>query len=400
LEKQKSGKIFIDPAYFAVCTQNIAFVMHPETLALHSTPFEDKNASAVVPPIYLSTTYERDEAYELPGGYLYTRAGNPNREQLEQTLATLEGGAEALAFASGQAATMTFFQCLKPGDHVLVPDDAYYGTPSLLQDFFESWGLTFTKVDTTQPGRVEEAVRPETRAIWLETPSNPLLKVTDISAITELAQGKGIITVCDSTWATPLLQRPLDLGCDVVMHSTTKYLSGHSDVLGGALIFKESSELATRARQIQTLGGAVPSPFDCWLVSRGIKTLAVRVRQQAANAMALAEFLEAQPGVERVHYPGLPSHAGYAIARRQMTLAGGMLSVQIGGGAEEALRFMKKLRLFTMATSLGGVESLIEHRASVEGPDTLTPKNLLRVSVGLEHADDLIADMAQALAGL
>ncbi|MBU1821332.1 MAG: aminotransferase class I/II-fold pyridoxal phosphate-dependent enzyme [Bacteroidetes bacterium] len=374
--------------------------MHPETLALHSTPFEDKNASAVVPPIYLSTTYERDEAYELPQGYLYTRAGNPNRQQLEQTLAALEGGAEALAFASGQAATLALLQCLKPGDHVLVPDDAYYGTPSLLQDFMTTWGLSFTKVDTTQPAEIVSALRPATRLIWLETPSNPLLKVTDLRAAAAIAREHGAISVCDSTWATPLLQRPLDLGCDAVMHSTTKYLSGHSDVLGGALIFKESGELATRARQIQTLGGAVPSPFDCWLVSRGIKTLAVRVRQQAANALALAEFLEKHSAVERVHYPGLKSHAGYAIARRQMSLAGGMLSVQIRGGAEDALRFMKKLQLFTMATSLGGVESLIEHRASVEGPDTLTPQNLLRVSVGLEHVDDLIGDMDQALAGL
>jgi cystathionine gamma-synthase len=374
--------------------------MHPETLALHSGDFKDKNASGVVPPIYLSTTFARDDNYELPQGYLYTRAGNPNRQQLEQALAALEGGAEAMAFASGQAATLTLFQCLKPGDHVIVPDDAYYGTPSLLQDFMSTWGLNFTKVDTTQPGKVRDALRTETRVIWLETPSNPLLKVTDIAAITKMARQKRVVTVCDNTWATPLLQRPLDMGCDVVMHSTTKYLGGHSDVLGGALIFKDSGELSARARQIQTLGGAVPSPFDCWLVSRGIKTLAVRVRQQAANAQALAEFLEGHPGVERVHYPGLKSHAGYATARRQMSHPGAMLSVQVGGGAEEALQFMKKLKFFTMATSLGGVESLIEHRASVEGPDTLTPQNLLRVSVGLEHADDLIADMAQALAGL
>ena len=374
--------------------------MHPETLALHSTPFEDKNAAAVVPPLYLSTTFERDDQYELPHGYLYTRAGNPNRQQLEQSLAALEGGAVAMAFASGQAATMTLFQCLQPGDHVLVPDDAYYGTPSLLQDFLGSWGLSFTKIDTTQAEKVKEAIRPETKVIWLETPSNPLLKVTDIAAIADIARENRISTVCDNTWATPLLQRPLDLGCDVVMHSTTKYLGGHSDVLGGALVFKENNEMAARARQIQTLGGAVPSPFDCWLISRGIKTLAVRVRQQSANAQALAEFLESRASVERVHYPGLNSHSGYDIARSQMVLPGAMLSVQIKGGAEQALSFMKKLTLFTRATSLGGVESLIEHRASVEGPDSLTPVNLLRVSVGLEHPEDLIADMAQALVGV
>ncbi len=374
--------------------------MRPETSALHGNPFKDKNTAAVVSPLYLSTTFERDENYELPNGYLYTRAGNPNRQQLENMLAALENGAEAMAFSSGQAATMTFFQCLKPGDHIIVPDDAYYGTPSLLQDFFAGWGLTFSKVDTTTLSEIENAIRPETRVIWLETPSNPQLKVSDLREIANLAKAYNLVSVCDNTWATPLLQNPLELGCDVVMHSTTKYLGGHSDVLGGALIFKEKSELSERARQLQTLGGAVPSPFDCWLVARGIKTLAVRVRQQSANAQQLAEFLENHAAIERVHYPGLPSHAGYAIAKSQMKSGGAMLSAQVKGRADEALRFVKNLKLFTAATSLGGVESLIEHRASVEGPDTLTPPNLLRVSVGLEHAEDLIDDLRQALAGL
>ncbi len=305
--------------------------MKIETQALHGTHFKDKNAAAVVPPLYLSTTYERDENYELPAGYLYTRAGNPNRQQLEHALAALEGGAEALAFASGQAATMTLLQCLKPGDHVLIPDDAYYGTPALLQELFIPWGLAFTQVDTTDVAAIQSAIRPETRLIWLETPSNPLLKICDLAAVAQLGRQHNILTVCDNTWATPVLQRPLDLGCDVVMHSTTKYLGGHSDVLGGALIFKENSELATRARQIQTLGGAVPSPFDCWLIARGLKTLAVRVRQQSTNAQQLAEFLESHAAVERVYYPGLPSHTGYAIAQRQMVLSGGMLSVQVKG---------------------------------------------------------------------
>jgi cystathionine gamma-synthase len=372
--------------------------MKPETIALRSTHFKDSNAAAVVSPLYFSTTFERDQNYELPHGYLYARAGNPNRQQLETALTALEGGAVAMAFASGQAATMTLFQCLKPGDHVIVPDDAYYGTPSLLQDFFVSWGLTFSKVDTTSLEVIEAAIRPETKLIWLETPSNPMLKVCDVAAIAALTREHNIVSACDNTWATPLLQRPLDLGCDVVMHSTTKYLSGHSDVLSGALIFKENNELAARARQIQTLGGAVPSPFDCWMVARGIKTLAVRVRQQSANAQQLAEFLEKHGSVECVHYPGLASHPGYEIAQQQMAHAGGMLSVQIKGDGPNALRFLNRLQLFTKATSLGGVESLIEHRASVEGLDTLTPTNLLRISVGLEHIDDLIDDMAQALA--
>ncbi len=374
--------------------------MHLETQALHGTHFEDKNAGAVVPPLYLSTTFERDEDYELPHGYMYTRAGNPNRHQLEEMLQTLENGAEAITFASGQAAIMTLFQCLKPGDHVIIPDDAYYGTPSLLQEVFVGWGLTFSKVDTSDLTAIESAIRPETKVIWLETPSNPMLKVSDLVAIATLARKRNILTVCDNTWATPVLQRPLDLGCDVVMHSTTKYLGGHSDVLGGALVFKEKEALSERARQIQKLGGAVPSPFDCWLIARGIKTLAVRVRQQAANAQRLAEFLENQEAIEKVYYPGLASHPGHKISQEQMTGGGAMLSVQVRGGREKALKFLRKLTIFTVATSLGGVESLIEHRASVEGPDTLTPQNLLRISVGLEHADDLIEDLRQALTGL
>ena len=373
--------------------------MKIETKALHSTHFKDKNAAAVVPPLYLSTTYERDENYELPAGYLYTRAGNPNRQHLEAALAALEGGVEAMAFASRQAATMTLLQSLQPGNHVLIPDDAYYGTPALLQELFIPWGLTFTKVDTTHLGAIEQAIRPETKLIWLETPSNPLLKICDLAAVSKLAQHHKILSVCDNTWATPVLQLPLDLGCDVVMHSTTKYLGGHSDVLGGALIFKEKSAWSERTRQIQVLGGAVPSPFDCWLIDRGLKTLAVRVRQQAANAQQVAEFLEGHAAIERVYYPGLPAHTGYDIAQRQMAQSGGMLSVQVKGGKAEALAFVKKLELFTAATSLGGVESLIEHRASTEGEGTLTPQNLLRVSVGLEHADDLSADLDQALAG-
>ncbi|WP_184176711.1 trans-sulfuration enzyme family protein [Rhabdobacter roseus] len=371
--------------------------MRPETIAIQSTRFTDTNAASVVAPLYLSTTFERNEEYELPHGFLYTRAHNPNRQQLESALATLEGGALALAFSSGQAATMTVFQCLQPGDHVIVPDDAYYGTPLLLQDLFSRWGLHFSRVDTSQAEAISQAIRPETKVVWLETPSNPLLKVADLEVVARLCRERGVLTVCDNTWATPILQRPLLLGCDVVMHSTTKYLGGHSDVLGGALVFREDGPLAQRARMVQTLGGAVPSPFDSWMISRGIKTLAVRVRQQSANAQQLAEFLAAHPAIERVHYPGLPSDPGYAVARRQMELPGGMLSVRVAGGAVEALRLAGRLRLFARATSLGGVESLIEHRASAEGPTSQSPPNLLRVSVGLEHAEDLIADLAQAL---
>ena len=371
--------------------------MNFETLAIQSTQFHDANASAVVPPIYLSTTFEREPDSSMPHGHIYTRASNPNRNALESAYAALEGGQVGMAFASGQAATTTLFQCLLPGDHVIVPDDAYYGTPALLQDVLSLWGLQFTKVDMSSLTAVEEAFQPNTKLVWMETPSNPLLKITDIKAVADLARAKGAYSACDNTWATPVLQRPLDLGCDVSMHSATKYFGGHSDLLSGALIFKENGPLAEKARQIQALGGAVPSPFDCWLIIRGIKTLALRVRQQSANAAQLAAFLSTHPKLEAVHYPFLESHAGYEVAKRQMVSGGGMLSIQVKGGAEEALAVKSKVKVFIRATSLGGVESLIEHRATAEGIHSVSPKNLLRISVGLEHIDDLIADLARAL---
>lgn len=367
--------------------------MHFDTLALRSTHHPDPLTGAVVPPIHLSTTYERNEAYELPGGYLYTRPNNPNRESLERALADLESGAVAMAFGSGQAATMTLFQALLPGDHVVVANDAYYGTPALLADVFAPWGLTYTRVDMTDVLAVKAAIRANTRLVWTETPSNPMLAMTDLAAVAAIAHQAGALVVCDNTWATPVLQRPLDLGCDVVMHSTTKYFGGHSDVLGGALIFRQDDTLAQRVRQLQGLSGAVPSPFDCWLVMRGIKTLGVRVRAQSASAQALAEFLEGHPSVERIHYPYLTSHPAHALAREQMSAGGAMLSVRVKGGAAEALRVCSRVRLFTRATSLGGVESLIEHRASVEGEHSTTPPNLLRISVGLEDVRDLVEDL-------
>ena len=302
-----------------------------------------------------------------------------------------------MAFSSGQAATMTLFQALRPGDHVLLSTDAYYGTPALLEQVFHPWGLTYTRANLNDLDAVKASIHENTRVVWCETPSNPMLDITDLLSVSRLAHEAGAICVCDNTWATPVLQRPLDLNCDVVMHSTTKYLSGHSDVLGGALIFKRDNEFTKRVRLLQGLSGAVPSPFDCWLVSRGLKTLGVRVRAQSVTAQAVAEFLDGHPTVEKVHYPGLINHPDHAIIHQQMNGPGAMLSVQVKGGTEEALRFIGKLKLFTRATSLGGVESLIEHRASVEGPTTATPNNLLRVSIGLEHAEDLIADLAQAL---
>ncbi|MGA0555459.1 trans-sulfuration enzyme family protein [Larkinella sp. VNQ87] len=371
--------------------------MHPETLAIYQSRMADANAGAVVPPIYLTTTFEREADGSFPHGHIYGRASNPNRDALEAALATLEGGFAGLAFSSGQAATMTLLLGLRPGDHVIIGEDAYHGTPALLEELFHPWGLTYTRADMTNLDDVRISIHENTRLIWIETPSNPLLKIADIQAIADLAHQAGAWCACDNTWATSVLQRPLDLGCDVVMHSTTKYIGGHSDVLSGALVFREDGELYQRVRRFQTLGGAIAAPFDCWMLLRGLRTLTTRVRAQSATALQLAEFLDRHPAVEAVHYPGLESHPGYAIAQQQMTMAGAMLSVQIKDGAEAAMAVAAHVRLFTRATSLGGVESLIEHRASVEGPNTTTPQNLLRISVGLEHADDLIADLEQAL---
>ena len=373
--------------------------MHLETIAVRRAA-ESNPLGDVAPPLHLSTTFERDEHYQLRDTFLYARANNPTRQELETLLAALEGGAAAMAFASGQAATYAIFQSLSSGDHVLLPDDAYYGTPLLLHDLLSKWGIGYSRVDMTDLQRLEEAIQPETRLIWIETPSNPLLKITDIAAVGAIAQRRGIRTVCDNTWPTPFITNPLALGCDAVMHSTTKYLGGHSDVLAGAIICRQADAWTEQLRAIQVHGGAVSSPFDCWLVLRGIKSLAVRLRQQCQNAQQLAHFLESHPAVEAVHYPGLPSHKGYAIAQHQMRLPGAMLSVQLKGDAASALRWATSLRLFTCATSLGGVESLIEHRATVEGPESHTPPNLLRISVGLEHSEDLLDDMEQAFARL
>ncbi|QHW01123.1 trans-sulfuration enzyme family protein [Spirosoma endbachense] len=374
--------------------------MHFDTLALRATHQPDATTGAVIPPIYLSTTFARNEANELPANFGYTRPNNPTREALEKAMAALEGGAVGMAFASGQAATMTLFQALRPGDHVVLSADAYYGTPALLEQVFHPWGLTYTRVDMRDLDAVQQSIHENTRVVWCETPSNPMLAITDLLTISSMAHDAGAICVCDNTWATPALQRPFDFNCDVVMHSTTKYLSGHSDVLGGALIFKRDNEFAQRIRTLQGLSGAVPSPFDSWLISRGIKTLGVRIRAQTATAQAIGEFLDGHPAVETIHYPGLPNHPDRALIQQQMNGPGAMLSIQVKGGADKALQFIGKLHLFTRATSLGGVESLIEHRASVEGPTSATPHNLLRVSVGLEHAEDLIADLAQALDAL
>jgi cystathionine gamma-synthase len=370
--------------------------MRIETLAVHAGRGVDAATGAVAPPIYLSSTFER-----APDGaikeFFYARHGNPNRTTLEACLAALEGGAMAAAFASGAAATMGILQALKPGDHVVAPGDAYHGTTILLRDILGAWGLRASFVDMAEPAAVEQAIQHDTKLVWLETPSNPLLRVSDIERLAALAHSAGAWCVVDNTWASPVLQHPFALGADLILHSTTKYLGGHCDVLSGAVVAKEDSDIFQRIRNVQIHGGAVASPFDCWLVMRGIRTLPYRMRGHCHNARMVAAFLVQHPRIAAVHFPGLPSHPGHAIAAKQMEDFGGMLSFQVAGGRAEALGVAAKLRIITRATSLGGPDSLIEHRASIEPPDKGTPENLLRLSVGLEHPDDLIEDLAQAL---
>jgi cystathionine gamma-synthase len=369
-----------------------------ETRAVHAGANPERGTRDVTPAIHLSTTFEKAADGSVPGGYLYGRSDNPNRDALERALASLESGAAALTFASGSAATLAVLQALGPGAHVIAPDDAYYGTGLLLKTHLSRWGLRCTCVDMRDPQAVERALTPATRLIWAETPSNPLLHVTDLAAMVAIARRQpGVIVAVDNTWATPLLQHPLDLGADVVMHSVTKYLSGHSDVLGGALVFRESGALLDGVRSFQREAGAVPSPFECWLTLRGLQTFPYRVRAHAEHAQRVAEFLSHHAEIEAVHYPGLTSHPGHQVAKRQMSAFGGMLSIQVKGAQARALAVCANVRVFTHATSLGGTHSLIEHRASVEGPTTKSPPNLLRLSIGLEHPDDLIEDLAQAL---
>src|SRR5690348_11166441 len=371
--------------------------MRIETLAVHAGHAADPATGAVTPPIHLSTTFEREADGQYRAGLVYSRYANPNRTALEECLARLEGGADAACFASGSAATAAMLQSLEAGAHVIAPDDAYFGTTKLMREIFGPWKLAMTTVDMTDPRCVEEAMRPNTRLIWVQTPSNPLLNVVDIARMAELAHSRPAICVVDNTWASPVLQQPLALGADIAMHATTKYLGGHSDVLGGALVWREEGALAQRLRTIQASAGAVPSPFECWLTLRGIRTLPWRMRAHSANASALASYLTSHHRIEVVHYPGLPDHPAHGIASRQMSGHGGMLSLQVRGGRDAAMTVAGRLRVVTRATSLGGTESLIEHRASVEGPGTRAPENLLRLSVGLEHIDDLIEDFEQAL---
>jgi len=369
-----------------------------ETLSIHAGRDVEPRTGSVAPPMYLSTTYERDVDGEFSRGYSYSRADNPGRKDVEQCLAALEGGADAVSYSSGSAASMAVFSVLRPGDHVVAPIESYHGTAKQLRDVLAPMGVTHTFVDMTRVDAVRDALRDNTRLVWIETPSNPMLNISDIETIAELAHGRGAMVCCDNTFATPVWQRPLELGADLVMHSSTKYFGGHSDLTGGAVIFRDRGGLSEKLRDYQGTVGSVPSPFDCWLLRRSLTTLSCRVRAQTHNASRIAGFLQSHKSVERVFYPGLDTHPNHAVAQRQMKGGfGAMLSFCVRGGRDEAFAVAARTEIFIRATSLGGIESLIEHRASVEGPHTVTPQNLLRVSVGLENAEDLIEDLQRAL---
>ncbi len=367
-----------------------------ETIAIKSIENRCKSSEPVSTPIYLSTTYKRDKDGSYANDFIYSRNDNPNRKIVEQSIAQLENGKYAFAFSSGMAAITAVFQSLKTGDHIILPNDIYYAIKKLMQEVFKRWNLTYDLVEMTNIDAVKEAIKPNTSLIWIETPSNPQLKISEISAIAKLATSHNIKCVVDNTWATPVLQNPLELGADIVMHSSTKYFGGHSDVIGGCIVLNNEA-FAKKIKSIQLLSGAVPSPFDCWLIARGIQTLHLRIMKQTENAFKLAHFLDKHPKVEKVYYPGLRSHPQHLIATKQQKGFGAMISVLIKGNEEESFKISTELKYFTAATSLGGVESLVEHRKSVEGENSTTPANLLRISVGIEHIDDLINDWKNAL---
>jgi cystathionine gamma-synthase len=374
-----------------------------ETLAIHAGQEPDAATGAVVPPIYATSTYKQDGVGGTRGGYEYSRTANPTRKALEECLAALERGSRALAFASGMAAEDCLLRTLcKPGDHVLIPDDAYGGTYRLFDKVLKPWGLTYTPVPQTDTAAVRDALKErKTAVIWTETPTNPLLNIIDLAALADAAHDNGAKLVADNTFASPYLQQPLALGADAVVHSTTKYIGGHSDVVGGAVVVRDG-ELADALAFQQNATGAVAGPFDAWLTLRGAKTLAVRMDRHCANAATVAGMLTGHPAVSQVYYPGLPGHPGHKIAASQMRSFGGMVSFRLRAGAERAVEVCGRTRLFTLGESLGGVESLIEHpgrmtHASVAGSALEVPADLVRLSVGIEDAADLVADLHQAL---
>lgn len=373
------------------------------TRAIHAGQDFDPTTGAVVPPVYFTSTFVQDGVGGFRNGYEYNRGGNPTRDSLQDLLASLEGGLKAYSFASGLAAEDTLLRAvLQPGDHVVMGNDVYGGTHRLVSRVFIPWGVSLSTVNMSDLDAVRAAIRPDaTKVLWIETPSNPLMKISDIAALVEIAKAAGILVVVDNTFASPALQQPLSLGADVVVHSTTKYLGGHSDVLGGALVVN-SEELAEKVGFLQFGVGAVSGAMDAWLTVRGIKTLDVRVARHSANAQSIAEKLVGHPKLEAVYYPGLPDHPGHEIAARQMSAFGGMISVAVKGGADTAKRFAESMELFQLAESLGGVESLVCYpsemtHASVRGTDLEVPENVVRLSVGIEDVADLTSDVLEGL---
>jgi len=376
------------------------------TRAIHAGQDFDPTTGAIIPPVYFTSTFVQEGIGRLRGGYEYARGGNPTRDALQEQLAALEGATHAVSFASGLAAEDALLRAvLRPGDHVLMGNDVYGGTHRLVRRIFGDWGIGLTTMALSDPDAVRARLAElSPRVLWLETPSNPMMTVTDIAQLAELGHAAGALVVVDNTFATPYLQQPLALGADVVVHSTTKYLGGHSDVLGGAIVTSDA-ELASTVQFQQFAAGAVSGPMDAWLTSRGIKTLAVRMERHSANAQAIAEAIEGHAAVARVFYPGLPSHPDHTLAARQMRLFGGMLSLELAGGGAVARAFAEGTRLFQLAESLGGVESLMNYpsemtHASVRGTELEVPDSIVRLSVGIEEADDLVADVLQALARL
>jgi cystathionine gamma-synthase len=377
-----------------------------DTLAIHAGQEFDPTTGAVIPPIYQTSTYVQESIGNLRGGYEYSRGGNPTRTVLETLLAALEGGKHGLSFASGLAAEDTILRALLvPGDHIVLGNDVYGGTHRLINRVHGAWGILNSTVEMSDLAAVEEAIIPgETKILWVETPSNPLMKVCDIAALVEIGHRYGVTVIVDNTFASPALQQPLAFGADVVVHSTTKYLGGHSDVLGGALIINDD-ELFEKAQFLQFAAGPVSAPMDAWLTVRGIKTLSVRMDRHCSNAQAIAEHLQGHPAIDRVYYPGLPTHPGHDLAKKQMRGFGGMLSISFVGGAAAARSFAESTQLFQLAESLGGVESLVNYpsemtHASVRGTELEVADNIIRLSVGIEDVADLIADIDAALAAL
>ena len=371
--------------------------MRFETKAIHAGLDIGNPSKAIIPPISPSTIFEIDEDGRKDEDYHYTRLQNPNRQQFEHLIATLEGGEDAAAFSSGIAAGTAILQSLDSGDHVIIPEDIYAGNRMMIKAIMIRWGLDFDFIDMTSLENIEAHIKSNTKMIWIETPSNPLMRITDIAGVVDLAKAHDLKTVVDNTWPTPVNQRPLEFGVDLVLHSTSKYFGGHSDILGGAVVSKKHDELFERILTVQKLGGAVPSPQDCWMLSRSTRTLSYRMKGHNEHAEKVAAFLVDQKKVEDVYYPGLESHKGHEIAKKQMKGFGRTISFLIDGNYDDTKKIVARSKLIKRATSLGGVETTWEHRRSSEGEDSITPENMIRISIGLEHQDDIIEDLERAL---